>query len=150
MSVDPSIQVRPQLSLLLLSAQHWVMTSLLRLMAERGHSDLTAAHLMFLSNLDCGDTYASEVARRMGVTRQAVYRSTQELQRLKVLKLQNDESRKNHKIIRMTKHGQHVVLDARYCFAEIEATLSARIGARDVEKLGAILAKDWGEPLGDG
>jgi DNA-binding MarR family transcriptional regulator len=125
------------------------MTSLLRLMAVRGHTDLTAAHLMFLSNLDCGDTYASEVARRLGVSRQAVYRSTRELQRLKVLKLEIDADRKTQKIIRMTKHGQQVVLDARSCLDTIEAALGERIGTRDLLKLASILGKDWGTPLGD-
>ena len=118
-------------------------------MAERGHADLTSAHLMFLSNLDCGDTHASEVARRMGVSRQAVYRSTRELQRLKVLRLEIDADRKTQKIIRMTKHGQQVVLDARSCLDTIEVALGQRIGSRDLVKLAAILGKDWGAPLGD-
>lgn len=149
MSTEPPPQVRPQLGLLLLGGQQWVMTSLLRLMAERGHANLTAAHLMFLSNLDCGDTYASEVARRMGVSRQAVYRSTRELQNLKILKLEIDAERKTQKIIRMTKHGQQIVVDARSCFDAIEAALGERIGTRDLVKLASILGKDWGAPLGD-
>lgn len=105
--------------------------------------------MMFLSNLDCGDTYASEVARRMGVSRQAVYRSTRELQRLKILKLETDAARKTQKIIRMTKHGQQVVLDARCCLDAIEAALGERIGARDFGALASILGKDWGPPLGE-
>jgi len=145
---SPTPQSRPQLGTLLLAGQQWVMTSLLRLMAERGHADLTAAHLMFLGNLDCGDTYASEVARRMGVSRQAVYRSTRELQRLKVLRLETDAARKTQKIIRMTKHGQQVVTDARACLDVIEATLKDRIGERDLAKLVASLCRDWGPPLG--
>lgn len=142
-------QPRPQLGLLLLAGQQWVVTSLLQLMSARGHGDLTAAHMMFLSNLDCGDTYASEVARRMGVSRQAVYRSTRELQRLKILKLETDAARKTQKIIRMTKHGQQVVLDARCCLDAIEAALGERIGARDFGALASILGKDWGPPLGE-
>lgn len=146
---DLPSQARPQLGLLLLGGHQWVMTSLLRLMAERGHAELTAAHLMFLSNLDCGVTYASEVARRMGVTRQAVYRSTRELQRAKILKLETDVDRKTQKIIRMTQHGQKVVLDARSCLEAIEVALGERIGMRDLDRLTSILGKNWGRPLGE-
>lgn len=145
---DRSYPVRPQIGVLLMIAQQWVTTSLLRLMAERGHTELTAAQLMFLANLDCGDTYASEVARRMGVTRQAVHRSTRDLQKLKILRLESDKTRKTQKVIRMTKLGLQIVREARSCLADLEAKLGERIGVRDVEKLSSVLAKDWGLPLG--
>lgn len=148
MSTQPTPEPARQLGLLLMSGQQWVMTSLLRLMEERGHVNLNASHLTFLSNLDCGDTYASAVARRMGVSRQAVYRSTRELQRLNILKLETDETRKTQKIIRMTKLGQKIVMDARACLSKIETTLSERIGERALTTLAANLSKDWGPPLG--
>jgi len=141
-------RVTLQLGQLLMHGQQWVTTSLLNLMAARGHRKLTAAHVMFLNNLDCGITHASEVARRLGVSRQAVYRNTRELQTLRVLKLETDPHRRNQKIIRMTTHGQKVVLDARACLDEIEATLEKRIGPRDLEALSHILSRNWGPPLG--
>lgn len=145
---SPQRFLQPPLGLLLMSGQQWVMTSLLHMMAQRGHEQLTAAHLMFFGNLDCGDTYASEAARRMGVTRQAIYRTTRELQRLKLLKLETDTARKTQKIIKMTARGQQVALDARACLDEIETTLRDRIGARDLERLTDALAKPWGPPAG--
>jgi DNA-binding MarR family transcriptional regulator len=148
MSAKPVAFQRLQLGLLLMGGQQWLTSSLLHLMAQRGHGDLTTAHLMFLSNLDCGDTYASEVARRMGVTRQAVYRTTRELQRLKILTLETDPTRKTQKVIRMTAHGQRVVGDARACLDEIEAALQLRIGERDLTELAMVLSKEWGPPLG--
>lgn len=147
MSAPQTHEPARQLGLLLISGQQWVMTSLLRLMEERGHVNLNASHLTFLSNLDCGDTHASAVARRMGVSRQAVYRSTRELQRLKILKLETDETRKNQKIIRMTKLGEKIVMDARACLNTIENALSERIGERALGTLVANLSRDWGPPL---
>lgn len=137
----------PQLGQLLMQAQQWVTMSLLNLMAERGHQKLTAAHLMFLNNLDCGLTHASEVARRMGVTRQAVFRSTRELQKLGVLMLETDAIRKTQKIIRMTDQGQKAILDARACLAKIEKALGKRLGKKDLESLSSILSRDWENPL---
>lgn len=137
----------PQLGQLLMQAQQWITLSLLNLMAVRGHQQLTAAHLMFLNNLDCGTTHASEVARRMGVTRQAVFRSTRELQKLGVLKLETDAMRKTQKIIRMTDQGLKVVSDARACLAKIEKTLEKRLGKKDLNSLSTILIRDWQNPL---
>jgi DNA-binding MarR family transcriptional regulator len=140
--------VRPQLGQLLMHGQQWVTTSLLGLMVERGHDRLTAAHLMFLNNLDCGVTHASEVARRMGVSRQAVYRTTRELQGLGILELEVDPQRRTQKIIRMTPEGQRAVTDARQCLDEIEEVLRRRLGDRDLDRLAAILGRDWGPALG--
>ena len=138
---------RLQLGQLLMHGQQWVAASLLRLMAARGHDRLTAAHLSFLNNLDCGATHAAEVARRMGVSRQAVYRTTRELQRLGVLVLEPDPGRKSQKVVRMTEHGARVALDARECLDRLEVELRERLGARDLELLGEILRRDWGPPL---
>jgi DNA-binding MarR family transcriptional regulator len=131
-----------------MNGQQWVTAGLLHLMSLRGHDKLTAAHLMFLNNLDCGATYASEVARRMGISRQAVSRTTRELQSLRILKLGVDPLRKTQKIIHMTAHGERVVLDARACLDEVETVLKLRLGVRDVAKLSAILNCDWGPAPG--
>lgn len=133
---------------LLLNAQQWTFQGVLHLMAERGHADITVAHLMFLANLDCGVTHASLVARRMGVSRQAVYRTTRELQSLDVLTLEADEQRRNQKIIRMTPRGVKVVSDARACLDIVEATIRERIGECDFDRLTQILRRDWGPVVG--
>lgn len=129
----------------LLNAQQWTFASLLNLMGSRGHKNLTTAHLMFLANLDCGSTHASLVARRMGVSRQAVYRSTRELQAQGALTLADDPIRRNQKVIQMTQLGAVIALDARACMAEVEATIKQRIGEQDFEKLYSILKRDWGD-----
>lgn len=129
---------------LLLNAQQWTFQGVLRLMAERGHAEFTVAHLMFLSNLDCGVTHAALVARRLGVTRQAVYRTTRELQDLDVLVLESDPQRRNQKIIRMTPRGLRVVSVARACLDAVEAAIRDRIGQRDFDGLARILRRDWG------
>jgi len=143
----PAPPVTPQLGQLLMHGQQWVTSSLVNLMTARGHARLTSAHLMFLNNLDCGVTHASEVARRMGVSRQAVYRSTRELQKLGVLGLEVDPARKTQKIIRMTEYGQRVALDARACLDEIETALKKRLGKGDLEALASALGREWGPPL---
>lgn len=133
---------------LLLNAQQWTFQGVLNLMAERGHAEFTVAHLMFLANLDCGVTHAALVARRLGITRQAVYRTTRELQDLDVLSLESDPQRRNQKTIRMTPRGLQVVSVARACLDEVEAAIQERIGRRDFDRLASILGQDWGAVIG--
>ncbi len=132
----------------LINANQWLSSSLLHLMRKRGHTDLTGAHLTFFSNLNCGMTHASEVARRMAITRQAVYKITKELQRMDVLALEDDPVDRRQKIISMTKRGERIALDARASLEQIENHLTDKIGKRNFDALLAILRKDWGPVLG--
>lgn len=87
---------------------------------------------------------AALVSRRLGVTRQAVYRTTRELQDLDVLVLESDPQRRNQKIIRKTPRGLHVVSVARACLDAVEAAIRDRIGQHDFNRLARILSRDWG------
>lgn len=128
----------------LIQAHQWFSTSLLNLMHAKGHLLLTSAHLTFFNSLNCGMTHASEVARRMGISRQAVYKVTRDLQKHGVLELIDDPNDGRQKVIAMTKLGEQIALDARECLVAVEAQLATRIGNKDLESLRAALAKDWG------
>jgi DNA-binding MarR family transcriptional regulator len=132
----------------LISANQWMSTSLLNLMRKRGHRDLSSAHLTFFCHLNCGITQASEVARRMGISRQAVYKVTRELQRMGALELREDPDDRRQKIICMTKLGERIALDARATLEEVEAHLKKKIGAQRFHSLREVLRQDWGPQVG--
>lgn len=135
------------LSLLMLNATKWINQSVLRLMAAKGYSGLSEPHLNLLANLDCGITKASSVAQQMGVSRQAIYRTTNELQTLGILTLEEDPNRRNQKRIVMTDKGMQLALDARETLLDLEAELVNRLGRSEFTDLRAILEADWGEVM---
>lgn len=131
------------LAQLLVNAQQQVNLAIVRMMADQGHHELSPAQLAFIVNLDCGVTHASAVARRMGVSRQAVYKTTRELQKLDVLRLEDDPERRNQKIIRMTPYGIQIVNDARACNAKLEEILQEQLGPRRFDQLLSTLRTPW-------
>lgn len=135
------------LALALVDANHWMSSSVLNLMHARGHTELTISHLLFFYSLDCGLTHASAVARRMGSTRQAVYKTTKELQRVGILELIPAPDNKRQKVISMTPSGERVALDARECVAVIEEHLAKRLGKTVACQMLDALSADWGLPL---
>ncbi len=138
------ITPRAPLTVLFQTASQWVMYGLLSKLHARGYTDITESHLMLLGNLDCGTTYAAAIAQRMGVSRQAIYRTVRELQALDVLRLEDDPERGNQKLVVMTERGFRLVTQARAALGEIEATLDKRIGAEAVRGLREALENDWG------
>ncbi|NRA28521.1 MAG: winged helix-turn-helix transcriptional regulator [Opitutales bacterium] len=99
-----------------------------------------------LANLNCGRTYPSEVARRIGVTRQAVYKMLKNLEKKEIVSLELDTERRNSKTIVITPKGEELIRAAVGILKEIEGELQARLPPGSVEQLRAVLEQDWGEP----
>jgi DNA-binding MarR family transcriptional regulator len=135
------------LTVLLQSALEWVLTGLLARLHAQGHRQITQTHLILLGNLDCGATHAAAVASRMGVSRQAIFRTVRDLEALGILRLQQDQDRGNQKLVVMTDHGMALIADARKALADIEHGLDARIGATATAALRSALQQAWGPAI---
>ena len=142
-----AVQVSPPapLTVLLQTASQWVMHALVARLHACGHDRVTEAHLVLFGNLDCGTTYASAIAQRMRVSRQAISKTLRELQTLGLVRLENDPVRANQKRVVMTTGGMRLATDARRELADIEARLADRIGREASEALRSILETGWGD-----
>jgi DNA-binding MarR family transcriptional regulator len=138
------------LTVLLQTASQWVMHALLARLHARGHDRVTEAHLVLFGNLDCGTTYASAIAQRMRVSRQAISKTLRELHALGLIRLETDPARGNQKLAVMTPDGMRLATDARQELAQIEARLADRIGRQSYEALRSALESGWGESPADG
>lgn len=128
-------------------AQSVLESFLLRELNADGPVQLGRGDLKILANLDCRSTYASELARRLGVSRQAVNRLLRNLIALDLVQLEADPDRKNTKRIVITDEGAAFIEKALHHISEFEARLKARIGSQRVEALKSALAEDWRQML---
>jgi len=125
----------------------WIYQSVLNILHRRGYDTLTVSHLSFLASLDCGQTQASKVAERLGITRQAVYRTTTDLQNQGFLTLETNPTLRNQKQINMTKLGMELARDAREALGIAEAEFVSRTGMNSIEELRRWLDVELGIPL---
>ena len=137
----------PALSLLMQTGTRWIYQSVLNILHDRGYDALTVSHLSFLASLDCGQTQASKVAKRLGITRQAVYRTTTDLQNQGFLTLETNPTLRNQKQIAMTTMGMKLANDARDALGMAEAEFVHRTGLNSIEELRGWLDVDLGVPL---
>lgn len=117
------------------------------MLEKKGYMGLSEAQLNLLANLQCGSTYASAVAVQMGISRQAIYRTTKELQKAGLLVLEEDAERRNQKIITMTARGMALATDAQAILEQVETELAARIGQDNALILRQALEASWGDVL---
>jgi len=99
---------------------------------QKGYMAITPALLSFLSALDCGINYGSEIARSMGVSRQFVGRTVKELS--EVGYLEQREGVGKQKQILFTEKGEHLISDSRQILADLDEVFYKALGQKSVEK----------------
>lgn len=132
---------------LLLQAFSWFDQSLLATLAARGWPELSHSQSLIFAHLEKEGSRSSELARRIGVTRQAVHKTLNELRALELVVLTPDPTNRSAKLVKLSSKGERNVAAALDAFADIEAALAKRLGAEKVALLRQVLAQDWGQPL---
>ncbi|EPJ52161.1 MAG: hypothetical protein OFPI_15050 [Osedax symbiont Rs2] len=99
-------------------------------LTQQGYLSVTPSMLNFLSVLDCGVNYASEIARTLGVSRQMVAKTVKELCANGYL--QQVQSSGKQKQILFSKSGELLMSDARNILADIDQQLVAKVGRESI------------------
>ncbi len=92
----------------------------------KGYKFASPSALSFLSTLECGVNYASEIARNLGVSRQMAAKTVKELCLAGYLE-QLDDVGKQKKIV-FTQTGELLMSDARQLLADMDTILNQELG----------------------
>ena len=133
----------PPLIALLFEKQRLLDQELLLRLEVAGWNDLTRAQSLVFGQLDAGCTRVSQIAERLGVSRQAIHRTVMELVDAGYLNVGEDRHSGRSKVITMTKKGRRVQVDAKRVFIEIEQELVSQLGASRVSSLRNTLQANW-------
>lgn len=99
-------------------------------LTDKGYKAITPSLLSFLSVLECGVNYGSEIARTLGVSRQMVGKTVKELSRLGYLEQVEGVGRQ--KQILFTCNGERLISDARQLLSELDEALVSTLGGKAV------------------
>lgn len=136
------------LAQLFMRAFYWADESLQNLLSAKGWPSITRAQSLVFVNIGEGVTRPSEIAARIGVTRQAIHQTLNELIELGYLELEPDPSDKRAKVIRYTDKGARLGMDALAALKVVEEELSKRIGKPAIDAMRQALVASWGAPIG--
>lgn len=136
----------PNLPQLLTDAKRWFDDALLSSMQAAGERPVTVAQAAVFANLDAGGTSISELARRIGTTRQSVHQAVHGLIGMGLLKQVPDPTSARSRLVRTTPAGARAHERALRMIATIEGVLAERIGADAVNALRDGLDCDRGAP----
>lgn len=128
----------------LLSAFYWMDEALQAGMKERGWDNITRSQSLILSNIAFGVRRASQLARNLGVTRQAISQMLIEMERKGLVVSDSDPSDGRAQIVNFSKQSQGIRNDAMAILSQIEAEIVDRIGKGKFDALVKALRSDWG------
>ena len=118
---------------LLLSRYEWVEQRMLARAARNGYGEVTAAQVGL-----------SELARRLGVSRQAVHQLAREAAALNLVEFVPSETDGRVKLLRFTQRGWAMSDSAAEEIEAIEAEIAQQIGAPALQTLRELLSQPWG------
>jgi DNA-binding MarR family transcriptional regulator len=125
--------------LLLKAARLWNERAVARVRAE-GARGLRRAHTQLFPHLGPEGVRLTDLAARLGVSKPAVGKRVAELEAQGVVRVEPDPADGRAKRVRLTARGQRAFLHGIGVMAELEAELSAELGAGQLRRLREALA----------
>jgi DNA-binding MarR family transcriptional regulator len=133
----------------LLRAYYWMDESMQNGLIQAGLAPRTRTQTMILVNISNGVMRAAELARILGVSRQAIQQQINELESEDlVIQVPDPDDRRAHRIL-FSEKGAYFMQIALGGLRNAEQLLSDRIGSEALGNMKQALTADWGPVLGE-
>jgi len=129
----------------LLQAFFWFDDGLQSYLQAQGWHQVTRPQSMVMANVVIGVHKPSDIARNLGISRQAVHTTINQLVELGMLELRDDNDDRRAKIVAVSQKGRDMGRDADDAMIAMKAELARRIGPKNVDNLIKAFSADWGE-----
>lgn len=132
----------------LLQGYEWFDEGLQQGLRALGWPVLTRPESMIMHHVILGIVRPSDIARSLGLTRQAVHTTIGQIVEKGVFELVPDPEDKRIRAVALTETGKAMRADARKIVTYLSEQLGQRIGQRRLANLLDAFSGDWGTPPG--
>jgi DNA-binding MarR family transcriptional regulator len=129
------------LALLLLGGFHSMVDDVVVGLTSRGHAGVRPVHEFALRAIDAGADTASELGRRLSVSKQAAAKTIAALQQLGYVDRDTDPSDARRRRVRVTPRGYELMTIGSALFDDVRERWAAQIGAPQLDALQAQLGR---------
>ena len=133
----------------LLRAYYWMDESLQNGLQQKGYRPRTRTQTMILIHISHGITRAAELARALGISRQAIQQQINELEKDDLITQLPDQSDKRANRIVFSEQGAALINQAMQTLRDTEQALSDRVGHENLDQMRQLLTSDWGPVIGE-
>lgn len=134
----------------LLQGFFWFDDGLQAHLRKKGWGHVTRPQSMVMIHIIGGIVRPSDIARNLGISRQAVHATLNQMVEMGMLEMRDDPHDGRTRIAALSRKGAAMQADANAAVEALSAELSRRIGKANVAALKKAFAADWGDaPRGD-
>ena len=131
----------------LLHGFSWFDDGLQAYLRAKGWPQATRPQSMVMTHVVTGITRPTEIARALGVSRQAIHTTINQMVDMGLLELIEDSTDGRSKRVVITPTGQKMRAVAQEAMRVMTRALEARLGAEVMAGLQAACDADWGPPM---
>ena len=128
-----------ELPLLLFAGFRSIIDELHAELTRRGHQDMRPAHGFAMQAIGFSGATATEVGRRLGISKQAAGKTVERLEALGYVERAGDGLDRRRKLVRLTPRGIEALTLSAAIFTDIRARWAQALGPERVEDLEASL-----------
>ncbi len=125
----------------------WLDEGLQARLHDHGWPDVNRPQSMVMTNIVSGIVRPSDIARNLGVSRQAIHSTINQMVKLGIVQLEVDPADRRHMIVSLTGLGSRMRKDAQRSMDALTAQIAARLGQDKFDALLAALEADWGDNI---
>ncbi|MBE1530015.1 DNA-binding MarR family transcriptional regulator [Sphingopyxis sp. OAS728] len=125
----------------------WLDEGLQARLHDHGWPDVNRPQSMVMTNIVSGVVRPSDIARNLGVSRQAIHSTINQMVKLGIVQLEVDPADRRHMIVSLTDLGARMRKDAQRSMDELTAQIAAVLGQDKFDALLAALEADWGDNI---
>lgn len=122
----------------------WLDEGLQSRLHDRGWPDVSRPQSMVMTNIVSGIVRPSDIARNLGISRQAIHSTINQMVKLGIVELAPDPDDRRHMIVSLTETGARMRRDAQRAMDDLSDQLAERLGRDRFHALLATLEADWG------
>ena len=123
----------------------WLRDALQQSLVINGLPPMTRVQLLIIANVSDGERKAINIAKNLGVSRQAISQALAELENSGVILLEGDPKDRRSRIVRLAPSFERNGEVCARLLESIELELKSRIGQRRLTFLRDALEAEWGD-----
>jgi len=125
----------------------WLDEGLQARLHDHGWPDVNRPQSMVMTNIVSGIVRPSDIARNLGLSRQAIHSTINQMVKLGIVRLEVDPGDRRHMIVSLTDLGARMRQDAQRSMDALTAQIAAMLGQDKFDALLAALEADWGDNI---
>ncbi|WP_428681506.1 MarR family winged helix-turn-helix transcriptional regulator [Sphingopyxis sp.] len=125
----------------------WLDEGLQARLHNRGWPDVSRPQSMVMTNIVTGIVRPSDIARNLGVSRQAIHSTINQMVAVGIVALEPDPDDRRHMVVSLTETGARMRQDAQHAMDALSDQLAERLGQDRFAELIATLEADWGDNI---